>query len=74
MGDKIIGAGDDPTNPNYYKQGGMEVIDIIEKFGLGFHVGNALKYILRAGSKTASVELDLGKALWYIRRAIEFKI
>lgn len=47
-----------------------ETIKVIEAWGLGFHLGNALKYISRAGKKGARVE-DLKKAAWYLNRAIE---
>jgi len=57
----------DQTNPEHYKSGGMEAIQIIEAFDLGYHRGNALKYILRAGRKDDAV-LDLRKAVWYLQR------
>lgn len=61
---------DDPVNhPPHYRRGGLEAIDVIEAFGLGFHLGNAVKYILRAGHKGDTVE-DLEKARWYIDREI----
>jgi hypothetical protein len=59
----------DPINPDHYRANGMEAIDVIEAFGLGFHCGNAVKYILRAGRKGEAVE-DLRKARWYIDREI----
>lgn len=65
------------NHPDHYKANGLEVIDIIEKFGLGFHLGNAVKYILRAGVKTEDPVDDLEKAIWYINRAldnVEYKI
>ena len=37
---------------------------------MNFCLGNALKYIWRAGLKTDAVE-DLKKARWYIDREIE---
>ena len=60
----------DPINPNHYKtKNGLEVIDVIEAFNLNFKLGNAIKYILRAGKKD-SITQDLRKALWYIQREI----
>jgi hypothetical protein len=56
--------------PAHYKAGGIEAIDVIEAFGLGFRLGNAIKYILRAGRKGATVE-DLKKARWYLDREIQ---
>jgi hypothetical protein len=62
----------DKINPQHYKSGGLEVIDIIEAFGLDFHRGNAVKYLLRAGKKTGEAEkTELEKARWYIERAIK---
>lgn len=52
-------------NPKHYQSDGIQVIDVIESFGLGFDLGNAVKYILRAGKKD-SEEQDLRKAIWYI--------
>ena len=60
----------DPVNhPAHYTSGKIEVIDFIEDKQLGFHLGNAVKYIVRAGRKdpTRTVE-DLLKAIWYLKR------
>lgn len=57
-------------HPSHYKCGGMEVIDVIEAFGLNFRLGNAVKYILRAGRKGDRSE-DLRKAVWYINRELD---
>jgi hypothetical protein len=49
-----------------------EAIKVIEAWGLGFHLGNTVKYISRAGKKTGAVLLeDLRKARWYIDRKIK---
>ena len=49
-----------------------EAIKVIEAWDLGFHLGNAVKYIARAGKKEGSSrEYDLNKARWYIDRYIE---
>ena len=65
---------DDPINhPSHYTFGSIEVIDAIEGLSLPFHLGNALKYIARAGRKDpAKTEEDLRKAIWYINRYITF--
>lgn len=59
--------------PDYY--GGpddpYEAIKVIEAWGLGFHLGNVLKYISRAGKKSPSEVEDLKKALWYLQRRID---
>jgi len=61
----------DKTNPDYYKtaKGLEQPIDVIEAFNLGFHLGNAIKYILRAGKKDSeTLSLDIDKAIWYLER------
>jgi hypothetical protein len=48
-----------------------EAIKVIEAWGLGFNVGNAVKYLSRAGKKEpAKLIEDLEKARWYLDRAI----
>ncbi len=47
-----------------------EAIKVIEAWGLGFSLGNAVKYIARAEHKGAAVQ-DLEKARWYLDREIE---
>lgn len=56
--------------PDYYKSGGLEVFDVIDAFDLNFNLGNAFKYIARAGKKGDKVE-DLRKAVTYLKREIE---
>ncbi|MBA1141711.1 DUF3310 domain-containing protein [Mesorhizobium neociceri] len=46
-----------------------EAIKVIEAWGLGFCLGNTVKYISRAGKKDAVVQ-DLKKARWYLDREI----
>lgn len=69
---------DDPVNhPSHYTSGKYEVIDIIEdQLGAdgirGFCLGNAVKYICRAGKKDPSkTRQDLEKAIWYINHYLE---
>lgn len=57
-------------HPKHYKSGGLEAIDVIEAFGLGFSLGNVVKYILRAGRKHSTVQ-DLKKAAWYLNLVID---
>lgn len=48
-----------------------EAIKVIEAWSLDFCLGNAVKYISRAGKKDASKEVeDLEKARWYLDRRI----
>lgn len=59
------------TRPTHYTRHGVEPIDAIEDWGLGFALGNTVKYISRAGRKVGqSTESDLRKALWYLAYAI----
>lgn len=57
-------------HPKHYQGHKFEVIDIIEDFDLGFNLGNAIKYILRAGKK-GLINEDLKKAVWYLEREIK---
>ena len=61
----------DPVNhPDHYTQhpSGVECIQITEH--MNFCVGNAMKYLWRAGLKFDDIE-DLKKSAWYINREIE---
>jgi hypothetical protein len=60
-------------HPSHYAEGReYEPIDVIEDWNLGFSLGNAVKYISRAGRKDPSTKVeDLKKAIWYINREIE---
>ena len=55
------------NHPSHYNMGKYEAIDVIEDWNLNFNLGNAVKYISRAGHKDDIVQ-DLKKALWYIDR------
>jgi hypothetical protein len=60
------------NNPTHYHPGTYEAIKVINAWGLGFSLGNVLKYISRAGRKNGSSELeDLKKAQWYLNSAIQ---
>lgn len=62
---------DNVNHPSYYTSGVIEVIDFIEDQELGYHLGNVLKYICRAGKKDPSKTIeDLKKAAWYLNRYI----
>lgn len=63
---------DPVNNPAHYTDGKIEVIEYIEDKKLGFCLGNAIKYISRAGKKDPNKEIeDLKKAKWYIERRIK---
>jgi hypothetical protein len=60
----------DPVNhPSHYTFSKLEVIDAIEAWGLGFHLGNSVKYIARAPHKGTELQ-DLKKSRWYLDRRI----
>jgi len=59
---------DKVNHPSYYNTGTIEPIDVIHDWDLGFNLGNALKYISRAGKKDVNTSnQDLEKAIWYIK-------
>jgi hypothetical protein len=59
-------------HPLHYNHGNFEAIDVIEDWDLDFHLGNALKYICRAGKKSKDSYLeDLKKAIWYLQRKVD---
>ena len=65
----------DPVNhPSHYTFGKFEVLDVLEDWELGLHLGNVVKYIARAGHKGRGLEdevEDLKKARWYLDRHIK---
>lgn len=66
--ERVIEQVDHPAH--YQTASGLEAIDVIEAFELGFLLGNAVKYVLRAGKKRDALT-DLRKARWYLDRAIK---
>lgn len=59
------------NHPPHYAELQPEPIDVIEGWRLPFHLGNTIKYISRAGRKTADALTDLKKSRWYLDRYIE---
>ena len=59
----------DPNGPSYYKRGSEDVWDFIRDQGLNFHLGNAIKYICRAGYKDSKIQ-DLEKAIHYLENEL----
>lgn len=72
---RASGVSDPINHPAHYTAGSIEVIDFIEQVvknyppEIGYHVGNALKYLSRAPLK-GNLRQDLGKAGWYVDRAM----
>jgi len=58
------------NHPPHYTShpSGVECIDVVQH--MNFCLGNAMKYIWRAGLKQDAIE-DLQKAKWYIEKEIE---
>ena len=55
--------------PAYYQRGSINVWDFIRDQGLNFHLGNAIKYIARAGHKDSKIQ-DLEKAIHYLENEL----
>lgn len=61
----------DPVEPDHYKYS-IRPIDAIRDWDLNFALGNAVKYISRAGRKaSSSYDEDLKKAIWYLEEELE---
>ena len=58
------------TGPDYYRRGTIEVWDYIRDQGLNYHLGNAVKYISRAGYKDSKIQ-DLEKAIHYLEDELQ---
>ena len=56
-------------SPTYYNRGATPVWDFIRDQGLNFHLGNAIKYICRAGYKDSKIQ-DLEKAIHYLENEL----
>ena len=56
--------------PSHYKRGKIEIWDFIRDQDLNYHLGNAIKYICRAGHKDSKVD-DLKKAIHYLQNELE---
>jgi NTP pyrophosphatase (non-canonical NTP hydrolase) len=69
---QVTGHKEAVNHPSHYggKDNPYEAIKVIEAWDLNFHLGNAIKYIARAGKKGDKKE-DLKKALWYIQRELD---
>ena len=55
--------------PPYYQRGAIDVWDFIRQQKLNFHLGNAIKYICRAGYKDSKIQ-DLEKAIHYLQNEL----
>lgn len=62
------------NHPSHYggAENKYEAIKVIDAWQLGFSLGNAVKYISRAGKKNPEKEIeDLEKSIWYIQHHID---
>ena len=61
---------DDELNPQHYQtDAGIEAIEVIERYGLGLHMGTSFKYVSRLDRKHPGRKvIELGKSMWYVDR------
>ena len=65
------------NHPSHYTAGKYEVIDMIGEIvnhysgEVAYDLGNAVKYIARAGKKTPDAKEDIEKAIWYLERYLK---
>lgn len=72
-GGSIVTSTEWVNNPDHYggSENPYEVIKVIRAWGLGFSLGNAVKYVARAGKKNPKKTIeDLEKAIWYIQEEV----
>tara|TARA_B100000073_G_scaffold84365_1_gene65011 strand:- start:342 stop:641 length:300 start_codon:yes stop_codon:yes gene_type:complete len=59
------------NSPTHYNRGSIEVWDFIRDQDLNYHLGNAIKYICRAGFKSTETKTsDLKKAIHYLENEL----
>tara|TARA_B100000902_G_scaffold394993_1_gene452545 strand:+ start:4830 stop:5132 length:303 start_codon:yes stop_codon:yes gene_type:complete len=62
-------------SPKHYTRGSIEVWDFIRDQDLNYHLGNAIKYICRAGYKRPSTKAeDLKKAIHYLENELSHTV
>ena len=70
--DELAVRNDLVVHPDHYRPGTYEAINVIREWGLNFALGNAVKYICRAGRKDPSKNIeDLQKAIFYLEDEIK---
>lgn len=68
----IIPENNNVIHPKYYNEGNIETWDYIQQQNLNFFLGNAVKYISRAGKKDPATYIeDLQKAINYLQKEIQ---
>ena len=64
----------DPIKPGYYNDSKITPFDVINDWKLGFYLGNAVKYIKRAGKKKGNSSLqDLKMIREYVDQEIQLE-
>lgn len=64
----------DPIKPGYYNDSKITPFDVIDDWKLDFYLGNAVKYIKRAGKKKDNSRLqDLKKIREYVNQEIRLE-
>lgn len=59
-------------SPSHYTRGQIEVWDFIRDQNLNYHLGNAIKYICRAGFKNVCTKTeDIKKAIHYLENELQ---
>ena len=62
-------------SPNYYTRGSIEVWDFVRDQELNYHLGNAIKYVCRAGFKNPQTKAeDLKKAIHYLENELQYTL
>lgn len=70
--EKTVEGADIVSRPKYYNDSKITPFDVIDDWKLDFYLGNAVKYIKRAGKKDGNSRLqDLTKIRTYIDEAIK---
>ena len=63
------------SSPRHYTRGSIEVWDFIRDQELNYHLGNAVKYICRAGFKSTETKTqDLKKAIHYLENELQYTL
>jgi len=70
----VLIARDKQVGGKHYKSMSVQPWDVVDTWPLhqriGFYRGNALKYIMRMGSKDESIE-EIGKGVHYLEKLLE---
>jgi hypothetical protein len=62
---------EDLIDPPWYQRLQPQPVEVVEAWGLGWHLGSVVSYVARAGHKDADPLMDLQKARWFLDRYIK---